>query len=101
MAKFPHFPGFYGMKIMDIYFFFKHGKIPLLPRFLQYENDGYLLLFLRIWKVEKISYYPGFYSSLCDQKWANGEGLKIGKIYSTSKIIENFPFQICFHFDLE
>jgi hypothetical protein len=32
------------------------------------ENDGYYFLFLMIGKFYMSSYYPGFYSSLSDEK---------------------------------
>ena len=41
------------------------------------EKEIYPFLFWRLYKFYRITYYPGFYSSLSDIKWASGECFNI------------------------
>ena len=63
-----------------------------------------LFIFLQIWTIERLSNYPGFCSSLCYEKWVNGEGRNFkskseseGKFYGK---VWNFPLWFWLWFEI-
>ena len=68
--------------------FFKFFNFGLHLHKVNYINQ---FIFLRIRKLLRASYYSGFYSSLKDVKWTNGENLKI--YFSKNKPCSHISFR--------